>query len=138
MRRILLLAGGCLTIAGALLPWVDLHVKVIDVSVHLDAEKHGIGILALAAGCLAVFAALVHDGAAVSILASVAAAGAAAVGTYRILHSPGYELASATGLAHWEAGLGLWAMGLGATSALAALFTASDGSPRSSDEPSWS
>jgi hypothetical protein len=136
MRRILLLAGGGLTIAGALLPWVDLHVKVIDVSVHLDAEKHGIGILALLAGCLALFAALVHDGAAVSILASVGAAGAAGIGTYRILHSPGYEVASATGLVHWEAGLGLWAMGLGALAALAALFTASD-ERTSSDEPAW-
>jgi hypothetical protein len=136
MRRIFLLVGGFLTIAGALLPWVDLHVKVIDVSVHLDAEKHSIGILALFAGCLAVFAALVHDGAAVSILASVAAAGAAGFGTFRILHSPGYELASATGLVHWEAGLGLWAMGLGAASALAALFTASD-ERVVSDEPSW-
>jgi hypothetical protein len=126
MRRILLLAGGFLTIAGALLPWVDLHVKVIDLSVHLDAEKHGIGILALLAGFLAVFAALVHDGAAISILSSVAAAGAAGVGTYRILHSPGYEIASATGLVDWEAGLGLWAMGLGAAAALAALLTASD------------
>jgi hypothetical protein len=136
MRRILLLAGGSLTIAGAFLPWVDLQVKVIDVSVHLDAEKHSIGILALLAGCLAVFAALVHDGAAVSILSSVAAAGAAAVGTYRILHSPGYELASATGLVHWEAGLGLWATGLGAAVALAALLTASDG-PLRTDEPSY-
>jgi hypothetical protein len=137
MRRILLLAGGFLTIAGALLPWVDLHVRVVDVSVHLDAEKHAIGILALLAGCLAVFAALVHDGAAVSILASVAAAGTAAFGTFRILHSPGYELASASGLVHWEAGLGLWAMGLGAAAALAALFTAS-AEPVASDEPSWS
>jgi len=137
MRRILLLAGGFLTIAGALLPWVDLHVRVVDVSVHLDAEKHAIGILALLAGCLAVFAALVHDGAAVSILASVAAAGTAAFGTFRILHSPGYELASASGLVHWEAGLGLWAMGLGAAAALAALFTASV-EPVASDEPSWS
>jgi hypothetical protein len=137
MRRILLLAGGFLTVAGALLPWVDLHVRVVDVSVHLDAEKHAIGILALLAGCLAVFAALVHDGAAVSILASVAAAGTAAFGTFRILHSPGYELASASGLVHWEAGLGLWAMGLGAAAALAALFTAS-AEPVASDEPSWS
>jgi hypothetical protein len=126
MRRILLLAGGGLTIAGALLPWVDLHVKVIEVTVHLDAEKHAIGILALLAGCLALFAALIDDGAPVSILASVAAAGAAAVGTFRILHSPGYELASSTGLVHWSAGLGLWAMALGAASALAALLTASD------------
>jgi hypothetical protein len=136
MRRILLLAGGALTIAGALLPWVDLHVKVIDVTVHLDAEKHAVGILALVAGCLAVFAALIEDGAAVSILASVAAAGAAGVGTYRILHSPGYELASASGLVHWSAGIGLWAMGLGAASALAALVTASDERPRS-DAPTY-
>jgi hypothetical protein len=136
MRRILLLAGGALTIAGALLPWVDLHVKVIDVSLHLDAEKHAVGILALVAGCLAVFAALIEDGAAVSILASVAAAGAAGIGTYRILHSPGYELASASGLVHWSAGIGLWAMGLGAASALAALVTASDERPRS-DAPTY-
>ena len=72
------------------------------------------------------FAALVEDGAAVSILASVAAAGAAAFGTYRMLHSTGYELASATGIVHWEAGLGLWAMGVGAGSAVAALLTAKD------------
>jgi hypothetical protein len=126
MRRTLLLAGGGLTIAGALLPWVDVHVQVIEATIHLDVEKHGVGILALLAGCLAVFAALIHDGAAVSILASVAAAGAAAFGTYRVLHTPGYELASATGLVHWSAGLGLWAMALGAASALAALLTASD------------
>jgi hypothetical protein len=126
VRRILLLAGGGLTIAGALLPWVDLHVKVIEVTIHMDVEKHGVGILALLAGCLALFAAFIDDGAPVSILASVSAAGAAAFGTYRILHTPGYELASATGLVHWSAGLGLWAMALGAASALAALLTASD------------
>ena len=126
MRRTLLLVGGGLTIAGALLPWVELHVKGLPVSVRLDAEKHHLWILALAAGCLAVFAALLEDGAAVSILASVAAAGAAAFGTYRLLHSTGYELASATGIVHWEAGLGLWAMALGAASALAALLTARD------------
>ena len=126
MRRTLLLAGGGLTIAGALLPWVDLHLKGIEISVHLDAAKQGLGVLALVAGCLAVFAALLDDGAPVSILASVAAAGAAGFGTYRIIHSPGYELASATGIVHWSAGLGLWAMALGAGLALAALLTASD------------
>ena len=126
MRRILLLAGGGLTIAGALLPWVDLHVKVIEVTIHLVVEKLGVGFLALLAGCLALFAAFIDDGAPVSILASVSAAGAAGFGTYRILHTPGYELASATGLVHWSAGLGLWAMALGAASALAALLTASD------------
>ena len=126
MRRTLLLAGGGLTTAGALLPWVDLHVTGLHVSVQLDAAKHGLWILALLAGCLAVFAALLDDGAPVSILASVAAAGAAGFGTFRILHSPGYELASATGIVHWSAGPGLWAMGLGAVAALAALFTASD------------
>ena len=126
MRRTLLLAGGGLTIAGAVLPWVDLHVTGLDISVHLDAAKHGVGVLALLAGCLAVFGALLDDGAAVSILASVAAAGAAGFGTWRILHTPGYELASATGIVHWSAGLGLWAMALGAASALGALLTASD------------
>jgi hypothetical protein len=120
MRRTLLLAGGGLTIAGALLPWVDLDVAGIDTA------KHGVGILALIAGGLAVFAAVLDDGAPVSILASVAAAGAAGFGTYRILHSPGYELASASGIVHWSVGLGLWAMGLGAASAIAALLTASD------------
>jgi hypothetical protein len=136
MRRILLLAAGGLTIAGALLPWVDLDVRVIEATVHLDAEKHVVGILALVAACLALFAALVEDGAAVSIIATVAAAGAAAFGTYRIVHSPGYEVASATGLVHWSAGVGLWAMGLGAAFALAALFTASV-EPAPSDEPSY-
>ena len=126
MRRTLLLLGGGLTSAGALLPWVDLHVSGLDVSVHLDGAKHHLWILALAAGALAIFAALLDDGAAVSILSSVAAAGAAAYGTWRIVHSTGYELASATGLVHWSAGLGLWAMGLGAATALAALFTARD------------
>ena len=137
MRRTLLLAAGGLTIAGALLPWVDLHVKVVDVTVHLDAEKHAVGILALVAGCLAVFSALVEDGAAVSVLASVAAAGAAGFGTYRILHTPGYELASATGLVHWEAGLGLWAMGLGAALALGSLLTAADERPRAEELTPW-
>jgi hypothetical protein len=126
MRRTLLLVGGGLTIAGALLPWVELHVSGLPISVHLDTEKRHLWVLALAAGCLAVFAALLEDGAAVSILASMAAAGAAAFGVYRMLHSTGYELASTTGLVHWSAGLGLWAMGLGAVSALAALFTAHD------------
>src|SRR5438876_1064994 len=50
MRRTLLLAGGGLTIAGALLPWVDLHVTGLHVSVQLDAAKHGLWILALLAG----------------------------------------------------------------------------------------
>ena len=126
MRRTFLLVGGGLTIAGAFLPWVELHVTGLPISVHVDTEKHHLWILALAAGCLAVFAALLEDGAAVSILASVAAAGAAAFGVYRLLHSTGYELASTTGLVHWSAGLGLWAMGLGSVSALAALFTARD------------
>jgi hypothetical protein len=126
MRRILLLLGGGLTIAGAFLPWVELHVGGLPLSVHVDADKHHLWPLALAAGCLAVFAALLDDGAAVSILASVAAAGAAAFGAYRMLHSAGYEAASATGLIHWSAGLGLWAMALGAASALAALLTARD------------
>jgi hypothetical protein len=126
MRRTLLLVGGGLTSLGALLPWVDLHVTGLDVSVHLDVAKHHLWLLALAAGLLGIFAALLDDGAAVSILSSVAAAGAAAFGTYRVIHSTGYELASATGLVHWSAGLGLWAMGLGAASALAALFTAKD------------
>jgi hypothetical protein len=120
MRRTLLLAGGGLTIAGALLPWVDLHVT------GLDGGKHGLWILALLAGCLALFAALLDDGAPVSILASVAAAGAAGFGIYRVLHSPGYERASELGVPHWSAGPGLWAMTLGAAAALAALFTASD------------
>jgi hypothetical protein len=126
MRRILLLAGAGLTIAGALLPWVDVHVTGLPLAVHLDMAKHGVGILALLAGCLALFAALLDDGAPVSILASVAAAGGAAYGTYRVLHSTEYELAAKTGIVHWSAGLGLWAMGLGAASALAALLTARD------------
>ena len=126
MRRILLLVGGGLTIAGALLPWVELHVTGLPLSIHLDMAKHGVGILALLAGCLALFAALLDDGAPVSILAAVAAAGAAGFGTYRIIHSAAYELAAKTGIVHWSAGLGLWAMALGAASALAALFTASD------------
>jgi hypothetical protein len=126
MRRILLLAGGGLTVAGALLPWVEPHLTGLAHGIHLDMGKHGVGILALLAGCLAVFAALLDDGAPVSILASVAAAGAAAFGAYRIIHSTAYEVAAAKGIAHWSAGLGLWVMGLGAASALAALFTASD------------
>jgi hypothetical protein len=126
MRRTLLLVGGGLTVVGALLPWVDLHVTGIHLSVHLDAAKHGVGVIALLAGCLALFAALLDDGAAVSILASVAAAGAAAVGVWRVVHTPGYELAAKTGIVHWSAGLGLWATGLGAAVALGALLTASD------------
>jgi len=126
MRRTLLLVGGGLTIAGALLPWAELHVVGLPLSIHVDADKHNLWLLALAAGCLAVFAALLDDGAAVSILSSVAAAGAAAFGVYRVVHSTGYEVASSTGLVHWSAGLGLWAMGLGAGAALAALLTARD------------
>jgi hypothetical protein len=126
MRRILLLVGGGLTIAGALLPWVELQVTGLPISVDLDMAKHGVGILAVLAGCLALFAALLDDGAPVSILASAAAAGAAAFSTYRIIHSAGYDLAAQTGIVHWSPGLGLWAMGLGAVSALAALFTAHD------------
>jgi hypothetical protein len=126
MRRTLLLAGGGLSIAGALLPWVDLHVTGIHLSVHVDAAKHGVGVIALLAGCLALFAALLEDGAAVSILSSVAAAGAAAYGVWRVVHTPGYELAAKTGIVHWSAGLGLWALALGAAVAVAALLTAAD------------
>jgi hypothetical protein len=127
LRRTLLVVGGGLAVAGALLPWVDLHVTGLPLSVHLGSAKEGvIGLLALMAGILALIAALISDGAPVSVLAAVGAAVVAAAGTWRVVQSDAYEVASATGVVHWSAGLGLWAMGLGAVCALASLFTASD------------
>jgi hypothetical protein len=125
MRRPLLLAAGGLAIVGALLPWVEYRLAGQDVSLHIEAAKHGLGVLALLAGCVALLAAATQGGAAVSMLATIASIGCAALGSWRTLHSSSYEIASAVGV-HWNAGYGLWAMGLGAALTFAALLASPD------------
>jgi hypothetical protein len=125
MRRPLLLAAGGLAIAGALLPWIEFRLSGGDVSLHIEAAKHGLGALALLAGCVALLAAAAQGGAAVSMLATVGSIGCAALGSWRTLHSPAYEIASAVGV-QWTAGAGLRAMGLGAALTFAALLTSPD------------
>jgi hypothetical protein len=109
MRRTLLLAAGGLAIAGALLPWVEFRLAGGDVSLHIEAAKHGLGALALLAGCVALLAGAA-GGVWVSMLATLASAGCVALGSWQSVHSPAFEIASAVGV-QWSMGKGLWAVG---------------------------
>jgi hypothetical protein len=125
MRRPLLLAAGGLAIAGALLPWVEFRLSGADLSLHIEAAKHGLGALALLTGCVALLGAAAQGGAVVSMLATVASAACAALGSWRSIHSPAYELASAVGV-QWSLGTGLWAMGACIALTFGALLAAPD------------
>jgi hypothetical protein len=124
MRRTLLLAAGGLAIAGALLPWVEFRLSGGDVSLHIEAAKHGLGALAFIAGCVALLAGAA-GGAWVSMLATVAAAGCVALGSWRSIHSPAYEIASSVGV-QWSMGMGLWAMAACVALTFGALLSAPD------------
>jgi hypothetical protein len=125
MRRPLLLAAGGLAIAGALLPWVEFRLSGGDVSLNIEAAKHGLGALALLSGCVALLAGAAQGGAVVSMLATLASAGCVALGSWRSVHSPAYEIASAVGV-QWSIGAGLWAICLGIALTFGALLSAPD------------
>jgi hypothetical protein len=124
MRRFLLLAAGGLAIAGALLPWVEFRLSGGDASLHIEAAKHGLGALALIAGCMALLAGAA-GGAWVSMIGTVSAAGCVAFGSYRAIHSPAYEIASAVGV-QWSMGAGLWAIGACIALTFGAMLAAPD------------